>query len=115
MGSWGGCRPFWLRVVVGDKAWDKGALRFGLVFRPNIPRTNNLSNYNSPRANKPVYSPCSKEWSHPLITCNTCYWTPCNKVANRAGMGDGLPDGGPESGEESEFGRRVAEAEAKAV
>jgi len=104
-----------LRVVVGDNAWDKGSLRFGLVSRSNIPYTNNFSDYYCPRANKPVYPPCSEKWSHPVITCNTCYRTPCNKVANRAYMGNGLPDGGPESGEESEFGRRVAKAEAEAV
>jgi hypothetical protein len=104
-----------LRVVVGDKAWDKGSLRFGLISRPNKPCTNDFSDYYCPRANKPVYPPYSEKWSHPLITCNTCYWTPCNKVANRACMGDGLPDGGPESGEKGEFSRRVAEAEAKAV
>ena len=118
MGSWGRCRRPWLRVAVGGNAWDKGTLRFGLVFRPNRPNkpcTDNFSDDYCPRANEPVHPPCSEKWSHPLITCNTCYWTPCNKVANRACMGNGLPHGGPECGEECEFGGRVADAEADTV
>ena len=100
-----GGRSSWLRLTVGVK----------LVFGSNKPSTNKFSDGYCPCANNPVHSPYPEEWSCPLITCNTSYWTPCNKVADRTCMGDGLPGGGPESREKGKFGPGVVDAEAEVV